>query len=98
MRCDHCFSEQITFFRQYRKDGVVTVTARCINGHSPKKGHPFYPLSNFKDVKALPVLPGQKEPAAPEKQMSFIPETTTPKTKVKQFQDFRTMFPRLERK
>ena len=72
MRCNHCFSEQITYFRQYRRDGKAVVTARCINGHSPVKGRPFFPVAHFADIKALPLLPGQKEPTAPERQMSFI--------------------------
>jgi hypothetical protein len=55
-KCEDCGSTKITYYRQKRKDGVIVVTARCENWHSPKHGKPFYPTYNF-HLDELPMLP-----------------------------------------
>lgn len=60
MKCDKCGNEKITYYRQIIKGGRVYVTARCGNGHSPKKGQPFYSMANF-DVDKLPLLPKDED-------------------------------------
>lgn len=46
-KCEDCGSEDITFYKQKRVDGVWVVTARCDKGHKPNKYKPFYPVYNF---------------------------------------------------
>lgn len=75
MNCDRCGNGEITFYKQLRSDGVWVVTARCANGHHPKTGKPFYPISQF-NISALPVL-GSK-PAAQNQPELFRVETKTP--------------------
>jgi len=72
MNCEKCHSDKITYYKQRRKDGVIVITARCENGHSPIKGKPFYPISQF-DISTLAMLPGSD--ATP--QLELIPERTT---------------------
>lgn len=55
-----CGDGVITFYRQMRADGVIVVTARCKNNHHPIKGKPFYSLTEFDNIKKLPMLPTQQ--------------------------------------
>lgn len=57
--CHVCKNSEITFYRQMRADGVIVVTARCKNGHSPVKGKPFYPTWQF-NLDKLPMLPTEQ--------------------------------------
>jgi len=59
-RCEVCQNTTITFYRQVIKGGRVVVTARCANGHHPKKGTAFYPLYNF-HIEKLPLLPQEPQ-------------------------------------
>lgn len=61
MNCHICNSDQITHYKQKRRDGVWVVTARCANDHIPEKGKPFYSISLF-DIASLPVL-GEDNPS-----------------------------------
>lgn len=56
--CDKCGSENITYYKQQRVDGIWVVTARCENNHHPITGKPFYPISQF-NIANLPTL-GEK--------------------------------------
>lgn len=70
--CHICQSQNITHYRQKRKDGVWVVTARCENGHIPEKGKPFYSIAKF-DIVSLPVLPGQEDNLQPVQQLELNP-------------------------
>lgn len=66
-KCEDCGSEDITFYKQKRVDGVWVVTARCDKGHKPNKYKPFYPVYNF-HLDELPEL--ETAPKAP-RQLSW---------------------------
>lgn len=69
-KCGTCASQNITYYKQRRKDGVWVVTARCENGHHPIKGKPFYSVSDF-DVESLPDLNSAPQDTQPDQYQLF---------------------------
>lgn len=63
--CEKCGSQNITYYKQKRVDGVIVVTARCDKWHIPNKYKPFYPVYNF-HLDKLDFLPEQ-----PVRQLSW---------------------------
>lgn len=68
-KCCECGSQEITYYRQIRADGITVVTARCANDHHPLRGHPFYSVLDF-NLDTLDLLPSQRnDPIAKQVEM-----------------------------